>query len=228
MSDGRRRVVTRMTDDTSAVASASRTAWWRRWPVWAGVGVVLVVGGVLAFGVFGVHTLVIDDVVDEAGPVFDSGAAADTTEPPADTTPLPDDADAEMMAAAPTTAPPEPMIAALADGTFEGRGRYSAQGTAVVLGDGTDQRFLRFEDDFVVDNGPDLFVFLGNGGDDYDDPEQWVELGVLSGNVGAQNYEIPVTHPTTGEPIDLDEFDHVSVWCRRFDSTFGISVLELR
>ena len=38
--------------------------------------VVLVGVGFLAFGVFGVHTLFIDDRVDEAGPVFDSGVAA--------------------------------------------------------------------------------------------------------------------------------------------------------
>ena len=38
---------------------------------------VVVAGiGFLAFGVFGVHTLFIDDTVDEDGPVFDSAVAA--------------------------------------------------------------------------------------------------------------------------------------------------------
>jgi hypothetical protein len=217
-----------MADDTPVAQPAppARGAWWRRWPVWAGLGVVLVVlvvGAVVAFGVFGVHTLVIDDVVDEAGPVFDSGAAVDDAPAGSDDTEMADDT--EMMAATSTTSA-EPVIETLAAGPFEGRGRYSAAGTAVVLGDGTDQRFLRFEDDFEVSNGPDLFVFLGNGSDDYLDPEQWVELGVLSGNVGAQNYEIPARHPVTGEAIDLDQFDHVSVWCRRFDSTFAIAPLS--
>ena len=43
---------------------------------------VVVLAGVayLAFGVFGVHTLFIDDKVDEAGPVFDSGVAAAATD----------------------------------------------------------------------------------------------------------------------------------------------------
>jgi hypothetical protein len=38
----------------------------------------VVIAGVayLAFGIFGVHTLFIDDKVDDAGPVFDSGVAA--------------------------------------------------------------------------------------------------------------------------------------------------------
>jgi len=216
-----------MSDDTDVPQPAPhRPAWWRRWPFWTGVGVVTAVGGILAFGVFGVHTLVIDDVVDEAGPVFDSGLDPDTTDDAtADGAGPSTDDEAEMTAASPTTAAPEPTILTLAEGTFEGRGRYSAAGTAIVLGDGTDQRFLRFEDDFEVSNGPDLFVFLGNGGDDYGDPEQWIELGVLTGNVGAQNYEIPAAHPVTGEPIDLGSFDHVSVWCRRFDSTFAIATL---
>ena len=42
-----------------------------------GIALLAVAGMLfLAFGVFGVHTLFIDDKVDEAGPVFDSGVAA--------------------------------------------------------------------------------------------------------------------------------------------------------
>lgn len=206
--------------------------------MWAGVAVVLAGGGFLAFGVFGVHTLVFDNVVDEDGPVFASGAAAgaDSSQPsggagaqvPVDATspdtPAPDTTSPDTTA--PDTAAAEPVISTLATGQFEGRGRYSGVGTAVVLTDGSEQRFLRFESDFEVSNGPDLFVYLGNGSDAYSDPEQWIELGVLSGNIGAQNYEIPVTHPTTGAPIDLERFDHVSVWCRRFSSTFAIAQLS--
>jgi hypothetical protein len=40
--------------------------------------VVLAAVAYLAFAVFGVHTLFIDDKVDEDGPVFASGAAAPT------------------------------------------------------------------------------------------------------------------------------------------------------
>ena len=48
-------------------------------PIFIGVGVVvLAVVAFLAFGVFGVHTLFTDEKVAEDGPVFDSGAAADT------------------------------------------------------------------------------------------------------------------------------------------------------
>jgi hypothetical protein len=203
-------------DDTSGpdVVGARRSCW----PWIAGAAAVVLVG-VVAFGYFGVHTLFVDDVVDEAGPVFDSGASADALSEPAPDEPV-------DLAPASTTVPREPEIVTLASGSFEGRGRYSGTGTAVVLTDGTDQRFLRFEDDFATDNGPDLFVFLGTGSGAYGDPAQYVELGVLTGNIGAQNYEIPPTHPVTGEPIDLDMFSEVAVWCRRFDSTFAVATLS--
>lgn len=50
-----------------------------------GVVVALLVAGVLAFGVFEVHTLLTDEEVAEAGPTFDSGVQA--AELPADIDP---------------------------------------------------------------------------------------------------------------------------------------------
>ena len=66
---------------------------------------------VLAFGVFGVHTLFIDDKVDEDGPVFDSGVAAaaspidtPTTEPDVVETPAaPPVSEAPVTTHAPAT-----------------------------------------------------------------------------------------------------------------------------
>ena len=182
----------------------------------------------LAFGVFGVHTLFIDDKVDEDGPVFASGAAAPTetlpevaeTAPPTTVAPtatdVPAATDAPVVTEAPTTTvAPEPQVVTLAEGSFIPRGRYSGEGQAIVLNDGSEQRFLRFEN-FSTDNGPDLRVYLsasdanGDSGafdDDFDD------LGVLKGNIGDQNYEIPVG-------VDLSVYDTVVVWCVRFSSPF--------
>jgi hypothetical protein len=84
-----------------------------------------------------------------------------------------------------------------------------------VLGNGTDQRFLRFEP-FETDNGPDLNVYLVNsaaGG-----VEDFVDLGNLKGNVGDQNYEIP-------PGVDLTVHDTVVIWCVRFSSPFGEATL---
>ena len=196
----------------------------RRWWLLGVAGVALVVIGVVAFAYFGVHTLFVDDVVSEEGPVFASGAVVAETVEPATTT-VPDalpGSKADPPAVTEVVEAAEPVVVTEAVGMFEGVGRYSGAGTAVVLSDGI-ERFVRFEDDFSTTNGPDLFVFLGTGSGRYDDPVEYIELGVLRGNIGSQNYEIPAVHPTTGSPIDLSVFDHVAVWCRRFDATFAVA-----
>ncbi len=197
-----------------------------------GALVVLGVLAFLAFGVFGVHTKFIDDKVSEGGPVFASGAVG--TEPveeapveeapaeevaveeaPVEEALVEEVAVEEVAVEEPAVVPGE--IVTLASGTF-GERSHPGEGTAVVLNDGSEQRFLRFEDDFATDNGPDLFVYLTTA--DADAPAgdfgvdgQFVNLGRLSGNVGAQNYEIPLG-------LDLAEFDTVVVWCDRFSVAF--------
>jgi len=180
----------------------------------------------LAFGVFGVHTLFIDDKVDEDGPVFDSGVAAATTDStlapvstdapvaPIDTVPT-DSVAPEVTEAPVTTEPPAPQIVTVAQGDFIPRGRYSGEGDAIVLNDGSEQRFVRFEN-FSTDNGPDLRVYLSASdanGDSGAFDDDFVDLGVLKGNIGDQNYEIPVG-------VDLSVYDTVVVWCVRFSTPF--------
>ncbi|CAB4585980.1 MAG: hypothetical protein F2534_17580 [Actinobacteria bacterium] len=92
---------------------------------------------------------------------------------------------------------------------------HPTSGQAIVLGNGTGQRFLRLEA-FETDNGPDLDVYLVNsaaGG-----VEDAIVLGDLKGNIGDQNYEIP-------EGVDLSVYDTVVVWCVRFSSPFGEATL---
>lgn len=191
------------------------------------VSAVVVVGvAYLAFGVFGVHTLFIDDKVDESGPVFDSGVAAAapletlapvsdesgvSTEPEANAAP----ADATSVTEAPAAEAPAPQIVTLAQGSFVPLGRYSGEGTAVVLNDGSEQRFLRFES-FSTDNGPDLRVYLSASDANADSAtfdDDFIDLGVLKGNIGDQNYEIP-------PDVDLSVHDTVVVWCVRFSTPF--------
>lgn len=102
-----------------------------------------------------------------------------------------------------------------ASGSFGSLGRYSTAGTALVLGDGTGQRFQRFEG-FETSNGPDLNVYLVDSSTG--DVSDFVDLGNLSGNVGNQNYEIPPT-------VDLAVYDTVMIWCVRFGTGFGEAVL---
>ena len=113
----------------------------------------------------------------------------------------------------------EPWIIVEAAGSFIDRS-HPTEGSARILGDGSGQRFLRFED-FRTDNGPDLNVYLSAAPPDapagaFDD--DFVDLGDLKGNVGAQNYEIPAG-------LDLDHYSTVAIWCVRFGVVFGTAEL---
>ncbi len=108
----------------------------------------------------------------------------------------------------------------LATGSFVSRNRYTVTGAATTyqLEDG--QRLLRLED-FESTNGPDLFVYLAVAGASDDDAAldaDFIDLGVLSGNIGNQNYVIPAD-------VDLDRYDSVVIWCRRFTTSFGVADL---
>lgn len=190
------------------------------------VGLAAVVA-YLAFGVFGVHTLFIDDVANESGPVFDSGLGGDDVGEDV----LADMDEAMVADDTPTTVEAQesmPMsdaeaageIVTLASGSFIGRS-HPAEGQALVLNDGSEQRFLRFED-FATDNGPDLNVYLvadtSADGDSGTFDDDFVDLGDLTGNIGPQNYEIP-----TG--VDLDRYNTVVIWCVRFGVAFGAADL---
>ncbi len=198
-----------------------------RWVIPAAV-VAAALGAWLLFGYFGVHTLFVDDEVDEDVPVFASGAGASG---------LPSDAVGEeatdemnelmVEEGTPTEDPveedmpdmPEPEIVVQYRGSFVDRS-HPAEGIAEVLNDGTTQRFLRFED-FATDNGPDLNVYLVTAppdapAGDFDD--DFVDLGDLKGNIGPQNYEIP-------PDVDLDRFSTVVIWCVRFGVAFGAAEL---
>jgi Electron transfer DM13 len=205
----------------------------RKHPLGVGVGSAAVLAALawLAFGFFGVHTLFLDDVVDEAGPVFDAApveaapaataagtspstpaadAATDTVGDPTSPTVAPDTAPVTDPPTPVTTVPAAPAVVTEYRGTFESDA-HPTSGRALVLGNGTDQRFLRLED-FATDNGPDLNVYLVDSSTG--DVSDFIDLGDLSGNIGDQNYEIPAG-------VDLDRYDEVVIWCVRFGVGFG-------
>ncbi len=202
------------------------------------VGGALILGVVawLAFGFFGIQAAFIDNEVDEAGPVFNAtieeqdevaatdefiDAMEDAQEDMTEIDEPIEDVEAEMADDEPAEAeatgdetetenqPGE--IVTILSGDFSGESRYEIVGRADVLNDGSEQRFLRFEE-FSSDNGPDLKVYLRADNSDF------VSLGELKGNIGAQNYEIPVD-------VDLSVFSEVQIWCERFGVNFGSAFL---
>ncbi len=101
-------------------------------------------------------------------------------------------------------------------GTFVGVGDgiHDAQGVASVLVQDDGSYLLRLEE-FRSTNGPDLYVYLSTdkGIDDF------VSLGNLKANRGDQNYEIPAG-------TDIEQHDHVLIWCKPFSVLFGSAQLE--
>ena len=104
---------------------------------------------------------------------------------------------------------PKEKVSVISEGTFEGIGLHNAEGTARLI-QIEDKFYIRFEDDFQVTNGPDLFVHFGKDGKYVAE----ARLGALKGNVGGQNYEVP-------NNINPRDFNEVWVWCRAFSTPFA-------
>ncbi|QPC47796.1 DM13 domain-containing protein [Mangrovibacillus cuniculi] len=66
-------------------------------------------------------------------------------------------------------------------------------------------------------NGPDLFLYLVEEGQETKDG---VNLGELKGNKGNQNYFIP-------KDITVKEGMRLVVWCKQFDVDFGYAILSI-
>jgi hypothetical protein len=116
---------------------------------------------------------------------------------------------------------PEAEMTLLAQGSFYNLFHVgSGQALVFQLADGS--RILRLQD-FEVDNGPELHVYLFptdpvTTSVGVDIPGS-VDLGRLKGNIGGQNYEIPAG-------LDLSQFKSVVIWCQPFKVTFIAAPLQ--
>ncbi|MCX4238071.1 MULTISPECIES: DM13 domain-containing protein [Streptomyces] len=101
---------------------------------------------------------------------------------------------------------------------------HSTSGTVklVRLADGS--HIVRLES-LDTSNGPDLRVWLtdapvkeGRAGWHVFDDGRYASLGKLKGNKGSQNYALP-------KDVDPSRYSSVSIWCDRFDVSFGAAEL---
>lgn len=111
----------------------------------------------------------------------------------------------------------------LASGRFVSH-EHDTTGTVRVLALPDGSRVLRLED-FETSNGPALRVWItdapvleGTDGWFVFDDGRYADLGALRGNIGDQNYDLPAD-------VDLDELTSVSIWCDRFNVSFGAAEL---
>ena len=87
---------------------------------------------------------------------------------------------------------------------------HQAMGTVTVS-----EKNVRLED-FEVTNGPDLYVYLVEEGQD---TKEGVSLGKLKGNIGNQNYEVP-------QDATVTEGMKIVIWCKQFNVDFGMAELS--
>ena len=184
----------------------------RPWAI--GVLVVAVAGAGLGLYWFQPWKLWQDETVEEALP-----GVVVTPAPEAD---APSEADASTPAAKPTPTPASGPRT-VADGELISH-EHTTSGTVklVRLADGS--HVVRLEN-LDTSNGPDLRVWLtdapvkeGRAGWHVFDDGAYVSLGKLKGNKGSQNYPLPAD-------VDPADFTSVSIWCDRFDVSFGAAEL---
>jgi hypothetical protein len=110
---------------------------------------------------------------------------------------------------------------AVAKGNFKSLA-HETKGTATIyrLADG--KQTLRLSG-FETSNGPDVHVYLTaaevDRGSDAIKSAGFIDLGLMKGNKGDQNYDIPAN-------ADLSRFKHATIWCARFGVNFGTAPLS--
>ncbi|MEV0634961.1 DM13 domain-containing protein [Streptomyces sp. NPDC050619] len=130
-----------------------------------------------------------------------------------------------VQSSAPPAAAPTPATGprTLASGELISH-EHATSGTVklVRLADGS--HVVRLEN-LDTSNGPDLRVWLtdapvkqGKAGWQVFDDGKYVSLGKLKGNKGSQNYVLPTD-------VDPSGYGSVSIWCDRFDVSFGAAEL---
>lgn len=177
------------------------------------IGVLVVGLAVVAVGLylFQPWKLWTDETVNEALPT----AAPPTSTPAGPTKPDKPAASGEPRESA------GPMT--LASGEFITHEHATTGIVKIVrLPDGS--RILRLEN-LDTSNGPELKVWItdapvepGQDGWDVFDDGAHLSLGSLKGNKGSQNYTLPAK-------ADLDKYTSVTIWCDRFNVSFGAAEL---
>ncbi|MFD6415336.1 DM13 domain-containing protein [Streptomyces sp. NPDC060194] len=183
---------------------------------WIGAVVAVVVAGVGLY-LFQPWKLWQDETVREALPA----AATPTPRPAQPTGSASAAASPAASADAPSQEPAGPET--LAAGELISH-EHRTTGAAAVLRLPDGSRTLRLEG-LDTSNGPDLHVWItdapvkeGRAGWSVFDDGRYRSLGKLKGNKGDQNYALPAD-------LDLSAYTSVTIWCDRFNVSFGAAEL---
>jgi hypothetical protein len=157
-------------------------------------------------------------VAPENGGEPATGATTATTEAPAATDPDSAPEEPSVSEAEPAPTPSGPVL--LGSGQFVGLAGHEGTGDAGIFQNPDGSFVLRFEN-FDIENGPDLEVYLVPGADQTSLPEGSIHLGPLKGNVGDQNYDLPA-----GTELEAGAYT-VLVWCEAFSVEFVGATIEV-
>jgi hypothetical protein len=169
-----------------------------------GVGIVALAAAALVFKPW---LLFVDVRVDEALPTVPS------------VTPMP------VPSESGSTPEPAADPVQLASGDLISH-EHETSGTVRVIENPDGTRVLALEN-LSTSNGPDVHVWLsaapvvpGPDGWYAADDAEWVDLGLLKGNLGNQVYAVP-------EGVDLAAYPNVYLWCAQFAVSFGAAALTV-
>jgi hypothetical protein len=105
----------------------------------------------------------------------------------------------------------------LASGEWQGADDFHFGSGGARLIEAADGSLTLTLEDFSVQNGPDLFVYVSP------DPDGWTEtavnLGALKATDGTFSYQIP-------PEVSADEIASAVVWCKAFGVLFATATLE--
>ena len=118
----------------------------------------------------------------------------------------------------PPAAPAGPVL--LGAGQFVGLAGHDGTGDAGIFENPDGSLVLRFEN-FDIENGPDLEVYLVPGADQISLADGSIHLGALKGNIGDQNYDLPA-----GTELEPGAYTAL-VWCEAFSVEFVGATIDI-
>lgn len=98
---------------------------------------------------------------------------------------------------------------------------HKGRGTVYLLGDPTDNKksLVVFASDCKIANGPDLWLYVSDSAKPRKDYGEYINLGLLKGNKGAQVFTIdkPITK--------LKDRKSIIIYCKQFEVLFSYALL---
>ena len=100
-------------------------------------------------------------------------------------------------------------------GTFVGKSNHVTEGAVTVTKNADGTATVTLHSNFWFDGAPDPRVGFGNNGK----YKKGTDISLLKSNSGEQTYVVPAG-------IDVDDFNEVYIWCKRFAVPLGVAMLN--